>query len=276
MKKTLILPLLSVALVAGVTFTNSASAFSVGGIEVGPNGSGFTILATQLYESKVTGTTQTLFGAGQVTAINANTSFIGAGQQLNYIFQTTNTLFSATQTVFDGGFLRFYIGAADTFVNALDQASLTGTPSTFNDIIKGGTANANGLTNLWLDLNFKTVKDPGGFGVNGAIFGTGTGFSGNNFSGSGLGNLDVVGGIGSGNFNTNFFDVTNPDGSAGKADFNFASSFSLTSPAAGTTNLPIFGSTTFSAKPIPEPTSIALLGIGLLAAFGAAKKRDKV
>lgn len=282
MKNNLTIPMLGAALVAGVIFTSSASANVVAGVEVGPNAQGFTILATQLYESAVSGTTQTLYGAGQVTAINANTSFIGGGQQLNYIFQTTNTYFSATQTVFDGGYLRFYIGDANTFTTALNEANLTGVPSTFNDIIKGGTANADGITNLWLDLNFKSIENPPAFtgltpGNQGAIFGTGTGFSGNNFSGSGLGNLDVIGGLALSVFNSNFFDVTLPGGAAGKADFNFASSFSLTNPAAGTNNLPVFGSTTFSARPVfvPEPMPVTLLGVGIFAALGAMRMRAK-
>lgn len=269
MNKSIIYPLLSVALAAGVTFSGAASAFAVGGVEVGPNNQGFSILATQLYEGPViTGAGQVLHGAGQVTALNGSTNFLTvAGQELNYIFTSTNVLLSGTQTVFDGGTLTFFLNTAGTYLNALNN--LGGSIAATEAAISAGTD--------WLDLAFKTVKDPGGFGVNGAIFGSGTGFSGNNFSGSGVGNLDVAAGSGLANatFNTNFFDVTNPDGSAGKADFNFASSFSLSNPAAGPTFLPIDGTTRFAARPtaVPEPTSIALIGI-VLAGLGFVKRKS--
>jgi hypothetical protein len=270
MKKSVIYPLLGAALAAGVSFSGTASAFAVGGVEVGPNNQGFSILATQLYEGPaITAAGQTLYGAGQVTALNGSTNFLtSAGLELDYVFSTTNVLLSGTQTVFDGGTLTFFLNTTGTFLNVSNNLG--------NISIAASIAALSAGTD-WLDLAFKTVKDPGGFGVNGAIFGSGTGFSGNNFSGSGVGNLDVAAGAGLANatFNSNFFDVTNPNGSAGKSDFNFASSFSLSNPVAGPTFLPIDGTTRFSARPVavPEPTSIALIGI-VLAGLGFIKRRS--
>lgn len=278
MKNISKLSLLSASLVAGLAFTNSASAIVVGGVDIGPAGSGFSILATQLYETQVTGTAQILSGVGQVTAVNANTSFFSglpSGTQLNYIFQTTTTFFSATQTVFDGGFLRFYLDPAGTFINAINETNITGLPSAFNDVVTGlGTAN--GISNLWLDTTWTTVQAPTGFPTDGSLFGTGTNFSGNNFSGTGLGNLDVVGGIAGAILNSNFFDVILPGGAAAKADINVSSSFSLSNPAAGTALVPLTGTANFTARPttVPEPMPIALIGLGLLAAaLGKIKNR---
>ncbi len=269
MKNIIKLPILSAALLAGAAFTNPASAITVGGVDIGPAGSGFSILASQVYETVVTGTSQTLLGAGQVTAVNGNTNFVGGGQQLNFVFSTTSTFFSNTQTVFQGGFVTFYLDPANTFTTAINQAP----PSA---AITAGT--------LWLNTAFVTVAAPAPFNTlvaQGGLFGTGTGFSANNFLGSGLGNLNVVSGLADvvAALDTNFFDIltctaisgtTCTATTPGKADFSFSSSFNL---PGGTVTLPITGTTAIVARPVPEPGSTVLLGMGLLMAFGAMRNR---
>ncbi|GHF99165.1 PEP-CTERM sorting domain-containing protein [Thalassotalea marina] len=103
--------------------------------------------------------------------------------------------------------------------------------------------------NLWLQLAGATNLT--GFGTN---LGTGSD------TGTGAINLDVVGGLAASNFDTNM--------EAGGSDLILSSSFQPGGP-----NGLLKGGFELTGNSIPEPTSIALLGLGLLG-FAAARKRN--
>ncbi|MFO1250913.1 MAG: PEP-CTERM sorting domain-containing protein [Inhella sp.] len=138
---------------------------------------------------------------------------------------------------YTGGWVKFYVDHSPEIANPADYLALN-------------SANT-GDGNLWLSLANTGVFQ--GTRVANSIL-------------SGLGFLDVTGGMAAGNFDTNTQE--------GGTDFTFSTSLTFRHPGSvsvsdmsGTGNL--FGSS------IPEPTSLALIGLGLLSAGVASRKRAK-
>ena len=102
--------------------------------------------------------------------------------------------------------------------------------------------------NLWLQLEGAT-----------SLTGIGTNLGTGSDTGTGSANLNVVGGIAASNFDTN--------GEAGGADLILSSSFQPGGPGGL-----LKGGFELTGNSIPEPTSIALLGLGMLG-FAASRKR---
>ncbi|MFZ6645806.1 PEP-CTERM sorting domain-containing protein [Undibacterium sp. TJN25] len=147
---------------------------------------------------------------------------------------------NGTQIAYQGGQINIFVHH-DNDLNPNDPLSLN-------------AGNTGG--DLWLTLE--------GHAINGVTL-TGSNFFPSFLFGSGL--WDVTGGAGSAYLNTN----TKQDG----ADFSFSNTFTSFPGTPDTPSSPLFsvGSGTFQGNSIPEPGSMALVGLGLLAA-GALRRRQ--
>lgn len=163
----------------------------------------------------------------------------------------------------------FCPGCELTFTFSMDLVSLVGTPNplggidgdfTFTNLaisfFVDNTPNYDGSMasaadgNLWLSL--VSHSD---------LTGSGTRLGTGSDDGSGSALLDVTGGLAFGNFDTN----SRLDG----ADMVFSSSFQ---PVQGAPGL-LSGTFELTGNSIPEPSTIALLGLGLLGFAGARKRK---
>lgn len=262
--------LAAMGLATALSFSGQASAVVVDGINLGFGGPVFKVAS--VYESVVTGIGQELKGYGEITQIFDSTGLVwsaGANNTvLTYVFDgyIVNSI-SPAHADFTGGSVRFYT----------DHPALPGYTA-FNPI-GGGTAaeiaadfveasTGNGV--FWLSLagnNFYDITHPGGV----TLHATGVGLDGVGalIAGSGTGLLDIVGGAAAFAFITDTFGDADADG---KADMQIGSSFSNAFTPA---NQILSGSADLRAEAIPEPSSIALLGLGLSAIGFFASRRRK-
>jgi len=243
------------AAVAGALLGTSmnSSAIMVGGVEFN---SGAVFEFTNMWESFAQDVGDELEGYGRVTQIdNATNAQFCVGCELTFHFHDyfVTSKGSGDDFVFDGGVVDFYVDNSTNFDATDASTAMDG--------------------DLWLQLvgDEFTKTTSGGETETGTLLAFNVDFfDGVNF---GEGRFDVSGGMAASYFDSNtVFDTPTKSITDGVSDFTFTSSFQL----AGTpTNVdfPVQGTGELQGFVIPEPGTVALLGISALSLFGMRRAK---
>jgi hypothetical protein len=278
----------AVLLAAGLSFGAQAAEINVGGVVWDPDvGSDFTSVGST-FESFAAGVGSTVQGYGKISELNAtNETVFCPGCELTYGFDFQLTYSQYSTAVFDG---------TDTIITTTTQSWNGISVDVVVDVATAPGVDIAGSVNTDFDFEFDNatldfyVDDSQNFDGNaplqaeatdgdlwlslvnnGVVQGTADDlFNVNLIDGSGFGFLDVVSGLAFTNFDTNFFSDAND------ADMRFDSSFNLLQGIASEPGFPLGGSISFKADTIPEPSSLAILGLGLIGlGFGSRRRLMK-
>jgi len=256
---------LAIAAILLTSFSVSATLINVGGVQWDPDESiDFKGITASLYQEIDAGTGE-ISGYGRITSLNDNLGGdICPGCELTYNFGgfTPNALPDGNAISYMGGWMKFWVDYSIEVANPNAISSMT-----FETTGDGDLGLGDGPENeLWLELEGHEFT-----GVNTTFLGISVGAIFPPITPSlllGAGYFDVVGGLAMGNFDTNTI-ITADSPEEGNADISFTSTFT-TFPSAYTAT----GAATFKGNSIPEPTSLAIFALGLIAlAIGVRNKR---
>lgn len=237
-----------------------ATPINIGGVVWDPDSIVDFFAEATLAEQQVQLVGDTLSGFGKITSFNSlsgpNEAQFCPSCELTFEFGGyTLAQVNGNDFVFNGGWMKMYVDHTPDY-----------------NIATGFSSANDGV--LFLDLQAVEYFEAA-YGASGTLFGTLTAGSilspAPDETGTGAGFFSVVGGIAGSNFDTNTFTNIQTTQGVTDADLSFSSSFQPNSAPVG---LPLRGTGEMQGDTIPEPSSLALIGLGILG-LGAQMRRRK-